>query len=81
MEEKTPKLVDYSFSTSASESEDEPGPKRRAIGVVKPVLQINPPATEQSESELFHGSENLEEESNPELVENPQEDYSDQPIQ
>ena len=46
MEDKNPKLVDYSFSTSASESEDEPGPKRRAIGVVKPVPQIDPPAIE-----------------------------------
>ena len=35
-----PKLVDYSFSTS--ESEDEPAPKRRAIGVVKPISQPIP---------------------------------------
>ena len=34
MDEKK-KLVDYSFSTS--ESDDEPGPKRRAVGIVKPV--------------------------------------------
>ena len=35
-----PKIVDYSFSTS--ESEEEPAPKRRAIGVVKPISQPIP---------------------------------------
>ena len=35
-----PKLVDYSFSIS--ESEHEPAPKRRAIGVVKPISQPIP---------------------------------------
>ena len=35
-----PKLVIYGFSTS--ESEDEPAPKRRAIGVVKPISQPIP---------------------------------------
>ena len=35
-----PKLVDYSFSTS--NSEDEPAPKRRVIGVVKPISQPIP---------------------------------------
>ena len=39
MDEK-PKLVDYSLSTS--ESEEEPAPKRRTIGVVKPISQPIP---------------------------------------
>ena len=42
-----PKLVDYSFSTS--ESEEEPAPKRRAIGVVKPISQ---PIPEESPEEI-----------------------------
>ena len=39
MADKT-KLVDYSFSTS--ESEEEPPPKKRAVGVVKPISQPIP---------------------------------------
>ena len=39
MEQKS-KLVDYSFSTS--ESEEEPAPKRKAIGVVRPSSQLIP---------------------------------------
>ena len=46
MDEK-PKLVDYRFSTS--ESEEEPAPKRRAIGVVKPISQ---PIPEESPEEI-----------------------------
>ena len=46
MDEK-PKLVDYSFSTS--ESEEEPAPKRRSIGVVKPISQ---PIPEESPEEI-----------------------------
>ena len=39
MEQKS-KLVDYSFSTS--ESEEEPAPKRKAIGVLGPISQPIP---------------------------------------
>ena len=52
MEDKL-KLVDYSFSTS--ESEEEPGPKKRAVGIVKPVPQSIPEQSEESQSETVHG--------------------------
>ena len=47
MADKT-KLVDYSFSTS--ESEEEPAPKKRAVGVVKPISQPIPEIPENPES-------------------------------
>ena len=73
MADKT-KLVDYSFSTS--ESEEEPAPKKRAVGVVKPISQ---PIPEES-AEI---PENPETPGNPE--ENPhiiflQEENPEEPI-
>ena len=65
MDEKK-KLVDYSFSTS--ESDDEPGPKRRAVGIVKPVPQQVTDQHQQSESQSVHGSPSPGH-SNPEEIE------------
>ena len=85
MDEKK-KLVDYSFSTS--ESDDEPGPKRRAVGIVKPVPQQVLQQEEQSASQSVHGSpsghsnpEEIEiaDDSNPEEIENPEENEPLQP--
>ena len=57
MDEKA-KLVDYSFSTS--ESEEEPAPKRKAIGVVRPISQGIP--------EESPDNPEIPEELNPEIV-------------
>ena len=59
MADKT-KLVDYSFSTS--ESEEEPPPKKRAVGIVKPISH---PIPEES-AEI---PENPESPGNPEIPE------------
>ena len=78
--DKGKKLVDYSFSTS--ESDDEPGPKRRAVGIVKPVPQQLTDQEQQSASQSVHGSpsgysnpEEIEitDDSNPEEIEIPEE--------
>ena len=63
MADKT-KLVDYSFSTS--ESEEDPAPKKRAVGVVKPISH---PIPEES-AEI---PENPETPGNPEIPEENQE--------
>ena len=85
MDEKK-KLVDYSFSTS--ESDDEPGPKRRAVGIVKPVPQQVTDNQQQSESQSVHGSpsgysnpEEIEipDDSNPEEIEIPEDNEPPQP--
>ena len=80
------KLIDYSFSTS--ESDDEPGPKRTAVGIVKPVPQQVLQQKEQSASQSVHGSpsghsnpEEIEiaDDSNPEEIEIPKENEPLQP--
>ena len=80
------KLVGYSFSTS--ESDDEPGPKRRAVGIVKPVPQKLTHQEEESASQSVHGSpsghsnpEEIEitDDSNPEEIEIPEENEPLQP--
>ena len=85
MDEKK-KKVDYSFSTS--ESDDEPGPKRRAVGIVKPVPQQVTDNQQQSASQSVHGSpsgnsnpEEIEipDDSNPEEIEIPDENEPSQP--
>ena len=67
MEDK-PKLEDYNFSTS--ESEEEPGPKKRAVGVVKPVPQAIPEQIQESQSETVHGFESPPQQS--EVIEIPE---------
>ena len=59
-------MVDYSFSTS--ESDDEPGPKRRAVDIVKPVPQQVTDKHQESESQSVHCSPSPGH-SNPEEIE------------
>ena len=61
--DEEPKLVDYSFSTS--ESEQEPAPKRKAIGVVKPISQPIPeeiPNNPQIPEQIIIQQQQIEEE-------------------
>ena len=53
---------------STLESDDEPGPKRRAVGIVKPVPQQVTDQHQKSESQSVHGSPSPGH-SNPEEIE------------
>ena len=65
MDEKA-KLVDYSFSTY--ERAEEPAPKRKAFGVVRPISQPIPEESsdipqipEEFNPEIFHVEEQIDE--------------------